>query len=52
MTEKEIKQVQKKTEEELQDFLQFKRRGSLIPAKRGRGSFKRQRKHRNRPENT
>ena len=36
--------MKKKTGDELQDFLAFKRRGSIVPAKKGKGSFKRKRK--------
>lgn len=50
MTEKEIKQAQKKSPEELQEYLQFKRRGSIVPAKKGKGSFKRKGKHRKHSE--
>lgn len=52
MTEREIKQFQKKESEELQEYLQFKRRGSLVPAKKGKGSFKRKSKHKNHPDNS
>lgn len=36
----------KKSEEELQQYLQFKRMGYKIPPKKGKGSFKRNEKHR------
>lgn len=36
----------KKTPEELQEYLKFKRRGGSVPAKRGKGSYKRRDKHR------
>ena len=31
----------KKSSEELQEYLQFRRKGSKIPNKKGKGSFKR-----------
>ena len=45
MTKKELSAMKKKTGDELQDFLVFKRRGSTVPAKRGKGSFKRKNKY-------
>ena len=39
--------MQKKSPEELEQYLQFKRRGFKVPAKKGKGSFKRNPKHRN-----
>ena len=33
-------------DEELQQYLLFKRRGCVVPAKKGKGSFKRKEKHR------
>jgi stalled ribosome alternative rescue factor ArfA len=33
--------VNKKTGEELQAYLQFRRRGSKVPAKKGKGSYNR-----------
>lgn len=35
----------KKTGEELQSYLEFKRRGSKVTPKKGKGSFKRKSKH-------
>lgn len=35
------KRVNKKTGEELQQYLVFRRRGSKIPAKKGKGSYNR-----------
>lgn len=35
----------KKANEELQEYLQFRRRGSKVTPKRGKGSFKRHPKH-------
>lgn len=31
----------KKTEQELQEYLAFRRRGYTVPAKKGKGSYKR-----------
>lgn len=45
MTLKEINQAQKKTGEELQQYLHFRRRGSVVQAKKGKGSFSRKQKH-------
>lgn len=45
MTKKELSAMKKKTGDELQDFLVFKRRGSVVPAKKGKGSFKRKSKY-------
>ena len=45
MTKKELSAMKKKTGAELQDFLAFKRRGSVVPAKKGKGSFKRKSKY-------
>ena len=39
------KRVNKKTGEELQEYLQFQRRGFIVPPKKGKGSFKRKQKH-------
>ncbi len=41
----DVKQASKKTGEELQEYLQFKRRGSIVRAKKGKGSYKRKQKH-------
>lgn len=35
------KQHLKKSGQELQDYLTFRRRGSTVPAKKGKGSYKR-----------
>ena len=41
----------KKSQEELAEYLQFKRHGFIVPAKKGRGSiYKRNTKHKNRKE--
>ncbi len=42
------KRVNKKTGEELQQYLQFKRRGSKVESKKGKGSYKRHQKHKGR----
>jgi hypothetical protein len=43
----------KKSPEELTQYLQFKRRGSIVPAKKGRGSvYKRNPKYKNREEDS
>lgn len=39
------KSIFKKNKEELQQYLQFKRRGSVVVSKKGKGSFKRKLKH-------
>ena len=39
------KRIFKKTGEELQQYLAFKRKHFFVPAKKGKGSFKRQEKH-------
>ena len=38
----------KKTGEELQDYLAFRRRGTKVEPKKGRGSYSRKEKHKNR----
>ena len=35
------KRINKKTGEELQAYLQFRRKGSRVPAKKGKGSYSR-----------
>lgn len=35
----------KKSPEELEQYLAFKRRGYKVPAKKGKGSYKRKEKH-------
>ena len=35
------KRVNKKSKEELQEYLQFKRRGYWVKSKKGKGSYKR-----------
>lgn len=44
------KKIFKKSSEELEQYLQFKRRGSRVEAKRGKGSYKRKDKHKGRLE--
>ena len=39
------KQDFRKSKEELQDYLSFRRRGSKVAPKKGKGSFKRKEKH-------
>ena len=39
--EKFDKRVNKKTGEELQQYLAFRRKGSKVPAKKGKGSYDR-----------
>lgn len=39
------KKMFKKSTEELQDYMMFKRRGSVVPSKKGKGSFKRKNKY-------
>ena len=39
------KKILKKNGEELQQYLQFRRRGSSVKSKKGKGSFQRQEKH-------
>lgn len=42
------KKWMKKSKEELQEYLKFKRRGFIIPNKKGKGSYSRKQKHRGR----
>lgn len=39
------KSYNKKNEQELQEYLQFRHRGSVVEARKGKGSFKRNPKH-------
>lgn len=41
------KSIFKKTPEELEAFLAFKRKGSVIESKKGKGSYSRKKKHKN-----
>ena len=46
MSEKKFdKRIMKKSPEELQEYLQFQRRGSKVASKKGKGSYKRKTKH-------
>ena len=45
-----FKQAQKKSPEELQEYLHFKHRGSKVQAKKGKGSYSRKQKHKTREE--
>ena len=45
MKEKSIKQMFKKEGEELEQYLAFKRKGSSVKSKKGKGSYSRKRKH-------
>ena len=48
-----IKQACKKSPEELTEYLMFRRRGSIVPSKKGRGSpYKRNSKHKKREDLT
>lgn len=40
------KRFMKKSKEELIEYLQFRRRGSSVDNKKGKGSYKRNKKHR------
>ena len=45
-TEKKFdKRIFKKSPEELERYMMFKRRGSVVESKKGKGSFKRKPKH-------
>lgn len=44
------KRVNKKTGEELQQYLMFRRRGSKVPAKKGKGSYDRKKMKRGETE--
>ena len=39
------RRIFKKTPEELQDYLRFKRKGYKVPGKKGKGSYNRKQKH-------
>ena len=47
-----IRRAQKKSPDELQEYLQFKRRGSTVKAKKGKGAYNRKTKHKNLFENS
>ena len=40
------KRANKKEGQELQDYLAFRRRGSIVRSKKGKGSYRRKSKHR------
>ena len=44
------KEYFRKTGEELQDYFRFRKKQGIVPAKKGKGSFKRKDKHRKRGE--
>ena len=44
------KRIFKKSQEELEQYLQFKHRGTVVRSKKGKGSYKRKSKHRNHPD--
>ena len=48
MNKKIYKQAMKKTGNELQEWLQFKHRGSSVQAKKGKGSYSRKQKYKDR----
>ena len=48
---KRDKRMFKKTPEELEQYLQFKRRGYSVPSKKGKGSYKRKSKHSSQEDN-
>lgn len=41
------KRIFKKSPEELEQYMQFKRRGSRVESKKGKGSYNRKPKHKN-----
>lgn len=45
--EKFDKRIFKKSPEELEQYMQFKRRGSRVEPKKGKGSYQRHSKHKN-----
>lgn len=48
MNMKQINHAKKKTGEELQQYLHFRRRGSVVQSKKGKGSYNRKQKHKER----
>ena len=46
MKKQNIKQMFKKSPEELEAYMAFKRKGSRVEAKKGKGSYRRHKKHR------
>ena len=47
MSKKFDKSINKKSSEELEQYMAFRRKGSRIEAKKGRGSYTRKSKHKN-----
>ena len=47
MEKKIDKRMFKKTGEELEQYLQFRRRGTRVESKKGKGSYNRKQKHKN-----
>ena len=50
MNQKKVKlnkRIFKKSPEELEQYMQFKRRGSCVENKKGKGSYQRHSKHKN-----
>lgn len=47
MNKKTDKRIFKKSPEELEQYMQFKRRGSRVESKKGKGSYNRKTKHKN-----
>ena len=45
MNKKIDRRIFKKSPEELEQYMQFKRRGSRVEAKKGKGSYNRKQKH-------
>ena len=41
------KRIFKKSQEELEQYMQFKRRGSVVENRKGKGSYSRKIKHKN-----
>lgn len=41
------RKIFKKSPEELVQYMQFQRRGTIVPAKKGKGSYNRKQKHKN-----
>ena len=41
------KKIRKKSGDELQGFLMWRNRGSVVPAKKGKGAYKRKSKYKN-----
>ena len=50
MNNKELKQMFKKSSEELALYMYFKKRGFIKKNKKGKGSYSRKRKHKNKED--